>query len=76
MNKQRRTELENILGLLERAKDRLEAVLGEEEDSRDSTPENFQWTEQYEISDAACDSLTEAVDSLDTAIEAVNQATV
>ena len=76
MNKQRRTELENILGLLERAKDRLEAVLGEEEESRNNTSEGLQYTERYEQSEAACDNLTEAVDSLDTAIEAVNQATV
>ncbi len=75
MNNPRRNELENILKLLESAKDRLEAVLDEEEESRDSTPENFQGTERYEISEAACDNLAEAVDSLDTAIDAVNQAT-
>ena len=73
MNNPRRNELENILKLLESAKDRLEAVLDEEEGCRDSTPESFQGTERYEISEAVCDNLTEAVDSLDNAIEAARQ---
>lgn len=76
MNKLRRNEFENILKLLESAKDRLEAVLDEEETNRHNTPESLQYTERYEQSEAACDSLTEAVDSLGDAIEAVNQATV
>ena len=76
MNNRRRNKLENILGLLESAKDCLEAVLNEEENCRDNIPENLQGSERYELVEAACDNLTEAVDGLDTAIEAINQATV
>lgn len=50
MNNPRRNELAAILSLLESAKDRLEAVLDEEEESRDNTPENFLGTERYEVS--------------------------
>lgn len=76
MNKSRRAELKSIITLIEDAKDRLETVLSEEEESKDGTPESLQYTERYEQSEAACERLTEAVDSLDDAIDAVNQAIV
>ncbi len=68
MNNPRRNELENILKLLESAKDRLEVVQADEEDSRDNTPESLQYTERYEQSEAACDNLADAVSSLEDAI--------
>lgn len=73
MNKARRSELNRICGQIERALSDLEAVQAEE-DSRDSTPENLQGTERYEISVAACDSLADAVAGLETAIDAISEA--
>lgn len=73
MNKPRRSELSRIRGQLEQALSDLEAVQAEEEDSRDSTPENLQGTERYEESVAACDNLTDAVDGLNAAIDAISQ---
>ena len=75
MNNPRRSELDRIREQLEQALNDLEAVQAEEEDSRDSTPENLQCTEQYEESEAACDNLTDAVDSLNAAIDAISQIT-
>ncbi len=74
MNKARRSELDRIRGQLEQALSDLEAAQAEEEDSRDSTPENLQGTERYEISVAACDSLADAVAGLETAISAISEA--
>ena len=74
MNNDRRRELNRICGQIERALSDLEAVQAEEEDSRDSTPENLQGTERYEISEAACDRIAEAVDGLNAAIDAIAEA--
>lgn len=73
MNKGRRQELARICARLEDALSDLETVQAEEENSRDSTPENLQGTERYEESEAACDNLTDAVDGLTAAIDAINQ---
>ena len=74
MNKARRSELGRIRVQLEQALDDLEAVQSEEEDSLDSIPESLQNTERYEQSEAACNSLAEAVGNLEAAIEAISQA--
>ena len=73
MNKARRGELGRIRVQLEQALDDLEAVQSEE-DSLDSIPESLQNTERYEQSEAACNSLAEAVGNLEVAIEAISQA--
>lgn len=75
MNKTRRDELDRIRSRLEQALDSLEAVKSEEEDSRDNTPESLQYTDRYEQSEAACDSLAEAVGNLEAAIDAIIEAT-
>lgn len=74
VNKARRGELGRIRVQLEQALDDLEAVQSEEEDSLDSIPESLQNTERYEQSEAACSSLTEAVENLEAAVEAISQA--
>jgi len=74
MNKKRRGELERICALVEQARDALEAVQDEEEDSRDSIPESLQYTERYEQSEAASDNLVDAVSSLEDAITSIQAA--
>lgn len=66
--------MDRICGQLEQALNDLEAVQAEEENCRDSTPEGLQNTERYEQSEAACDCLAEAVEGLETAINAINEA--
>lgn len=75
MNKGRRQKLARICVRLEDALSDLETVQAEEENSRDSTPENLQGTERYEESVDACDNLTDAVDSLNAVIDAINRIT-
>ena len=74
MNNKRRTELQRLSSQLEQILSELEAVQAEEEDSRDSTPENLWNTERYEQSEMACDSLGEAVDGLSSIIENISDA--
>ena len=68
MNKERRKNIQGILDQLEELKGSLEEVQAEEEDYRDNIPENLQGSERYEKADEACDTLSEAVDSLDDII--------
>ena len=75
MNKDRRQELAGICIRLGGVLSDLEALQAEEENSRDNTPENLQGTERYEESEAACDALADAVDGLNTAIDAISQIT-
>lgn len=74
MNKARRNELDRIRGQLEQALNDLEAVQTEEENCLDSTPESLQNTERYEHSEIACGCLIEAVEGLEAAINAINDA--
>ncbi len=60
--------------MVESALEDLEDVQAEEEDSRDNTPENLQGTDRYVICEEACDSIAEAVESLEDAINAIDQA--
>ena len=75
MNKERRGRLAVLLEQIEAAKDGVEEILAEEEDARDNFPENLQNSETYERSEAACDSLTEAVSSLEDAVTSMEAAT-
>lgn len=82
MNNNRRKEIKNIIdriasfeieisetmSKLEDLKSDVEDILAEEENARDNIPENLQDSECYEKSDAACDSLSDAVDALEDII--------
>lgn len=58
-------EISETLSKLEDLKSDVEDILTDEEDARDNIPESLQDSEGYEKSDAACDSLSNAVDALD-----------
>lgn len=49
-------------------------ALDEEEDSLDNMPENLQNSERYEKKEAVIDALNDASESIDTAIEKINEA--
>ena len=74
MNKQRRAEatsireeVEAIKNSLIELKERLEAVLEEEQEAYDNIPDNLQFTERYEKAGEAVWALEEAVDAFDNA---------
>lgn len=69
MNKVRRKALTELAEQFEALKENLEAIMEEEEEYRDSIPENLQGSERYEKSDEACDNLSNAVDAVDEILE-------
>ena len=74
MNKIRRKNLQAIIDQLEELKSSLEDLQAEEEEYRDNMPENLQGSERYELADAACDSLYDAVSSLEESISSIESA--
>lgn len=74
MNKSRRKELQRIIDQLEDLKDNLESIMSEEEDYRDSIPENLQGSARYEKADDACGSLDDAISSLEDAVSSIEEA--
>ncbi len=74
MNKARRKALDEVISKIEEAKELLENLQAEEEEYRDSMPENLQGSERYEAADAAVDNMSSAVDALDEAISSIESA--
>ena len=74
MNKIRRKSLRDIIDQLEELKGSLEDLQAEEEEYRDNIPENMQSSERYELADAACDSLSDAVENLEEVINSIEAA--
>lgn len=76
MNKRRRDELGKAIKSIETIKEVIERIKSEEEDAADNIPENLQGGIAYEAAMSAVDCLCDAVESLDNAIEYVNEAVV
>ena len=74
MNNSKRKALASILETLDEIRAALEGLLEEEQEYVDNTPENFQYTARYEAAEEACGLLQEAVDSLESAIDCIDQA--
>ena len=74
MNKIRRKNLQSIIDQLEELKSSLEDLQSEEEEYRDNMPENLQGSERYELADAACDNLCDAVSNLEETISSIETA--
>ena len=68
MNKQRRTEIANIVTELELLKERLDKVLSVEQDVFDNMPENLQYSMRGEESQEAIDNMDGAMSDLENAI--------
>ena len=74
MNKARRTSLMNLQDIINKAKEKLEELLEEEEKARDNLPENLLNSERYERAEAACYNITDAIDSLEEAMSYIEEA--
>lgn len=57
MNERRREQLRSVVVELESARSIVDAVCDKEQDCMDNYPENFQYTEQFERTETAVDSL-------------------
>ena len=74
MNKARRKELNRAVELLEEAKDIIEICKDEEMEYLENIPENLQNSEKYEMADSAVYALERACESVDEAIDSVEEA--
>ena len=72
MNKQRRKEIHDILSEIQNIKSKLEMVQMNEEMAFDSMPENLQYSMRGEESQEAIDVMSSAAESLDEAIDQLN----
>ena len=69
MNNKRRKEISKISSILEDAKSRLSTVIDEEQEAFDNMPESLQGSERGCESEEALDSMNDAIDSIESAIE-------
>lgn len=75
MNNSRRKELEKAVKLLEEAQSIIEDCRDEEQDYIDNMPENLQYSEKRDMAEEAFNNLDIACESLSDAIDSVNEAT-
>lgn len=68
MNKKRRQEIMKISLKIEKAKERLDDLLYEEQDALDNTPENLRLSLRGEESENAVDYLQEAIEELNNCL--------
>ena len=69
MNKDRRAKIAKIINEIEAAKEILQSVLSDEQDSFDNMPENLQSSIRAEESEEAIDSMENAIEMLESAVE-------
>ena len=74
MNNQRRKELDKIIKVLEETRNKIESVMGEEQDCFDNLSEGLQQAMRGQQMEEAIDSLSAAIDSVDEAIGAIEEA--
>jgi flagellar biosynthesis chaperone FliJ len=73
MNKERRNKIIKIISEIEQVKDKLQAVLDEEESVFDNMPENLQCSMRGEESEESISYMDEAIEALDNAIEQLEE---
>lgn len=74
MNNERRERLRGALRKLNDVHSIVNVVCDKEEDCLDNYPENLQGTERYDRTEAAVDSLNDALEKLDEVTECIQNA--
>ena len=73
MNKQRRKRLGEAFNLIEQAKDILEEVMSEEEESLDNLPDNFRYGDKGEEMQNYIEMIDETIEYLEDANSVIEQ---
>ena len=73
MNKARRKAIEKACAKLSDARDDIQAILDEEQEAYDNTPESLQGTERYEESEEAISALEGAAETVGEAIDTLSE---
>lgn len=73
MNKARRTQLQRVSDSLSNIIAEVEVIRDEEDEARESMPENLVGSERYESSEAASDTLQDVIDLLEETVERLSE---
>jgi len=73
MNKVRRTSLQEISVKMEDLKSDIEALRDEEQEYADNMPDSLQSSEKHDTAENAVSSMDEAIEGLESAINAIGQ---
>lgn len=71
MNQKRRQAIVELLKILGAVSSKLEILMEEEDEYRESMPENLQSSQKYDDSEEASENLEEAYDAVNNAIDAL-----
>ncbi len=73
MNKVRRTQIQRVSDSISNIIAEIETIRDEEDETRESMPENLVGSERYETSEVASDTLQDTIDLLEESVERLSE---
>lgn len=73
MNKARRTQIQRVSDSISNIIAEIETIRDEEDEARESMPENLVGSERYETSEVASDTLQDTIDLLEESVERLSE---
>lgn len=73
MNKVRRTQIQRVSDSISNIIAEIETIREEEDEARESMPENLVGSERYETSEVASDTLQDTIDLLEESVERLSE---
>ncbi|EHL71945.1 hypothetical protein [Ruthenibacterium lactatiformans] len=73
MNKVRRTQIQRVSDSISNIIAEIETIRDEEDEARESMPENLVGSERYETSEVASDTLQDTIDLLEESVERLSE---
>ena len=73
MNKVRRTQIQRVSDSISNIIAEIETIRDEEDEARESMPENLVGSERQETSEVASDTLQDTIDLLEEAVERLSE---
>lgn len=73
MNKARRAQIQRVSDSISNIIAEIETIRDEEDEARESMPENLVGSERYETSEVASDTLQDAIDLLEESVERLSE---
>jgi len=73
LNKVRRTQIQRVSDSISNIIAEIETIRDEEDETRESMPENLVGSERYETSEVASDTLQDTIDLLEESVERLSE---
>ena len=73
MNKVRRTQIQRVSDSISNIIAEIETIRDEEDEARESMPENLVGSERYETREVASDTLQDTIDLLEESVERLSE---